>query len=556
MKWKQFSIRFALLLLSVSVSILGCDDDSNSQGGDISDLSTSETTCSEGETNACGGCGPLVGVPGEPCTNCGTWACDSLTSVTCVPPINVPGTECTVDGCVGAYQCGSDGLVVCASSSVNACGLCEGPVVSGLGLECESTSGCKGTTVCSADGTTAVCDAPAVNECGVCGGLPLDGLGESCTNTDDCVGVNVCNTSGDALVCDAPSKNECDVCGPPVTGLNEACTATGGCAGTTGCDSTGTSAICLAPDTNSCGVCSADDPPDLGNPCTNDAGCTGVFVCDESGTGSLCNAAEANACGVCGGLPVSGIGDSCYDARGCSGQMGCNANGDDTICVASACSSSGVVFSEVSGGNGSALDPLVAEPTDEFIELYNSSAQTLDIGGLTLWGRTATGENPPYVVFVIPLHTTIPSHHYLLLGKRPGQGGSPGYIGPPALDFSYTAIDLSYSSSAGQQLWLTLTEDSVPSDPAEVQVVDMIGWGSANVFEGTIPAPDHPALGGSLERKAVENSTGWDGDSDHGTMGPSGADANAGNGYDSDRNGYDFVQRQTRQPQNSSSPAE
>jgi hypothetical protein len=79
-------------------------------------------------------------------------------------------------------------------------------------------------------------------------------------------------------------------------------------------------------------------------------------------------------------------------------------------------------------------------------------------------------------------------------------------------------------------------------------MVDRVGYGTANQPEGTA-APAHPAAGGSLERKARDTSTAS-------TMGAGGADANAGNGWDTDDNSKDFVVRAVREPQNSRSETE
>lgn len=78
--------------------------------------------------------------------------------------------------------------------------------------------------------------------------------------------------------------------------------------------------------------------------------------------------------------------------------------------------------------------------------------------------------------------------------------------------------------------------------------VDKVAWGSGNSPEGTA-APNHPAVGGSLERKALSTST-------SATMAAGGADASFGNGWDSNNNSADFVTRAIRQPQNAQSPIE
>ncbi|MGI5861876.1 MAG: hypothetical protein ACOX6T_07420, partial [Myxococcales bacterium] len=243
------------------------------------------------------------------------------------------------------------------------------------------------------------------------------------------------------------------------------------------------------------------------------------------------------------------------NAHGCSGQLTCNTAGNGTVCDAPSCTNGGLLISELAGCGFSAATPGETEGTNEFIELYNSSNMTVDIGGAALWYRPATGPNAPILLVTFPTGTQVPPRKYLLIGKRPGASGSPGYIGPPAADFIYSAVDMSGSPSAGGQIWLTESA-LVPSAPSDPHVVDMVGWGSANVFEGSGAAVAHPPTGGSIERKARVTSTGWDGAIDLGSMGPGGGDALAGNGYDSNNNASNFVQRQVRDPQNSQSAAE
>ena len=81
----------------------------------------------------------------------------------------------------------------------------------------------------------------------------------------------------------------------------------------------------------------------------------------------------------------------------------------------------------------------------------------------------------------------------------------------------------------------------------DANAVDKVGYGSGNSPEGSA-APPPPAAASSYERKAVATST-----ADSMTTG---ADAAAGNGYDSNDNSKDFVIRATRGPQNKASGTE
>jgi len=81
----------------------------------------------------------------------------------------------------------------------------------------------------------------------------------------------------------------------------------------------------------------------------------------------------------------------------------------------------------------------------------------------------------------------------------------------------------------------------------DAATVDTVGYGSAAGPEGT--AASAPAAGSSLERKAYASSTAV-------SLSVGGADADSGNGLDTNDNGADFVVRPASQPQNAASPAE
>lgn len=193
-----------------------------------------------------------------------------------------------------------------------------------------------------------------------------------------------------------------------------------------------------------------------------------------------------------------------------------------------------VVISEFSGGNGTG-----AASTDEFIELYNPTHQAIDLSGWKVQYKSATGTSYTSTV-IIPSGKSIPAHGYFLLaGSTYSQGST-----APA-DVPYT-FDTSSSTTAGGHVRVGpagLT--TVVDDPL---TVDKLGWGTGNSPEGTA-GPSHPAVGGSLERKALASSTST-------TMAGGGADAARGNGVDTNNNLTDFVTRAVRQPQCSTSPTE
>ncbi|NOK21301.1 lamin tail domain-containing protein [Corallococcus carmarthensis] len=189
-----------------------------------------------------------------------------------------------------------------------------------------------------------------------------------------------------------------------------------------------------------------------------------------------------------------------------------------------------VVISEFSGGNGTGT-----AATDEFIELYNPTNEDVDLSNWQVGYKSATGTTWSSTV-TIPSGRVIRAHGYFLLG-----GANYSGTGTAAKDVGYT-FDASASTTAGGHVRIQRLVSGTYVD------VDKLGWGTGNAPEGTA-APAHPAVGGSLERKAVSTSTST-------TMAVGGADAARGNGQDSDNNSVDFVTRAARQPQGSTSPVE
>ena len=171
---------------------------------------------------------------------------------------------------------------------------------------------------------------------------------------------------------------------------------------------------------------------------------------------------------------------------------------------------------------------------DEFVELYNPTGGSLGAGGiqvetydstLSIWVLKAT----------IPAGTIIPSRRYYLIASDEYAASvcAPGIARDLALAPGLSA------SNGGVRL---LTPGGA--------VIDLLGYGSGVPAEGSLAA--WPGAGGtdvfSLERKANAASTA--------ASMMAGADATAGNGWDSGDNAVDFVIRDPRGPQSSASPAE
>jgi len=169
-----------------------------------------------------------------------------------------------------------------------------------------------------------------------------------------------------------------------------------------------------------------------------------------------------------------------------------------------------------------------ASTNDEFVEFYNPTSDPIELSNWSIDYRSASGTtfNTKYT---FPSGTIIQSHKYYLFG-----GGG------------VTSRD---NSSESQLLGLGNTGGGVFLRNSTGNIIDLIGWGTAasGNYEGTVAVK--PAQGISLERKAKSGSNAS-------SMGIGGADEFEGNGFDTDNNANDFVQRTIPQSQNSSSPAE
>ncbi len=177
-----------------------------------------------------------------------------------------------------------------------------------------------------------------------------------------------------------------------------------------------------------------------------------------------------------------------------------------------------IVISEIQLG-------ITGDTENEFIELYNPTGESVNVSGWVLARKTAVATEHIEIA-IIPSSTFILPYKYYLVAHE-------DYTGTVSADLTYSLTSLASNNTY-------YLKDS------EGEVVDKIGLGTANDFEGTVKG--NPSAGASVERKA-------NGESTTATM-TTGVDQFAGNAWDTDNNANDFVNRSLPDPQNSQSPAE
>ncbi len=188
-----------------------------------------------------------------------------------------------------------------------------------------------------------------------------------------------------------------------------------------------------------------------------------------------------------------------------------------------------VVISEVYGGGGNTGATL----KNDFIELYNPTDIAVSLSGWSVQYVSATGTVPQKTF----LSGSIQPKSFFLIQEAQGAGGTQNLPTPDV-------TGIIPMSATGAKVVLARDTISVVN-PTDANVVDFVGYGTADKFEGTAAVPLLTNTT-SAERKASASSTAT-------TMGSAGSEERAGNGYDSNNNLNDFVIRSSPDPQNSAS---
>lgn len=168
-----------------------------------------------------------------------------------------------------------------------------------------------------------------------------------------------------------------------------------------------------------------------------------------------------------------------------------------------------IVINQIYGGGGNTG----AVYQNDFVELYNKGTTPVVVDGWSIQYASASGTNWSNKV---NLSGTIqPGHYYLIKGAAGSScAGLPCGVALPGTPNATSTLDLAGSNGKLALLKTTAQLGTVACPTSDCHVVDFVGYGTANCFEGTDAAPA-PSATLSITRT------------------PAGADT--------DQNGLDFV---------------
>jgi uncharacterized protein len=153
--------------------------------------------------------------------------------------------------------------------------------------------------------------------------------------------------------------------------------------------------------------------------------------------------------------------------------------------------STSIVVSQVYGGGGNTGAPF----TNDFIELFNRGTSPASVGGWSLQYASATGTGTfgadAGQLTELPAVTLAPGQ-YLLVQEAAGATPAAPLPTPDVID----ATPIAMGATGGKVALVDTTTPlgcnggSTPCPPAALaRIVDLVGYGTANFFEGTGPTP-------------------------------------------------------------------
>ena len=154
------------------------------------------------------------------------------------------------------------------------------------------------------------------------------------------------------------------------------------------------------------------------------------------------------------------------------------------VATAASAASPGLVISQVYGGGGNSGAPL----QNDYVELFNRGSAPVSTAGMSVQYASASGSGDFQAAALTAAEVPAGGYHLVRLAG--------GTVGAPLLGADSTG-GLNLSGSAGKAVLATgtspiacngsATNSCTPEELA--RIVDLVGFGSANFFEGTAAAP-------------------------------------------------------------------
>ncbi|MBS1756114.1 MAG: Ig-like domain-containing protein [Bacteroidetes bacterium] len=156
-----------------------------------------------------------------------------------------------------------------------------------------------------------------------------------------------------------------------------------------------------------------------------------------------------------------------------------------------------VVINEVYGGGGNSGSTY----KNDFIELFNNGNTAVNLNNWSVQYASYNGSTWSST----PLSGSIPAHGYYLIQEAAGSGGTTSLPTPDATG------SLALSASNGKVALVSSTTALTGSCPTGGSIIDFVGFGTANCYEGTAAAPA-PSASTSIQRTPIgadnnQNST-------------------------------------------------
>jgi predicted extracellular nuclease len=171
----------------------------------------------------------------------------------------------------------------------------------------------------------------------------------------------------------------------------------------------------------------------------------------------------------------------------CLAGAGCQSQALSTLASAIVVNPS-LAVSQVYGGGGNAS----ATFSNDFVELHNRTGAPVSLSGLSVQYTSATGTGlfgASASLLVALSGTVAPGGYFLVAGASGGAVGAP----LPVADASNSSLNM--SGTAGKVALVSGTTPlgcnggSTPCDAAaSARIIDLVGYGNANFFEGSGPA--------------------------------------------------------------------